>query len=94
MSEGVVIALISAVGLILSGILVELVRSRKAQMRVVKEVNPNGGESMKDVLKRAEEVASRIETYVEKIRDTQVTHGERLARLEATVQNRRATDGR
>lgn len=53
MSEAVLIVLISTLGLILSGVLVELVRARKRQDTVVEQVNPaNGGSSMRDLFDR------------------------------------------
>lgn len=91
MSDAVIIAAISAMGLILSGVLVELIRARKRQDRVVAEVSPNGGGSMRDI-------SQRIESVVDKIRETQVLQGERLAKVEAKVENwahpgRRMSDG-
>lgn len=80
MSDPVWIAVISALGLIMSGVLVELIRARKAATKVAAEVQPNGGGSMRDMV-------SRIESQVDKIREVQVTHGERLARVEAKVEN-------
>jgi hypothetical protein len=90
-SDAVMVAIVSAVGLILSGVLVELVRARRRQDQVVKEVTPNGGGSMRDI-------AARIESQVDRIRETQVAQGERLAKVEAKVETwahpgRRATDG-
>jgi len=86
------VAVVTAVGLVLSGVLVELIRARKRQDKVVAEVTPNGGGSMRDI-------AARIETQVDRIRDTQVAQGERLAKVEAKVENwshpgRRSNDGR
>lgn len=91
MSDAVVIAVISAVGLILSGVLVELIRARKRQDKVVAEVSPNGGGSIRDAV-------DRIEKQVDKVRDAQVSHGERLAKVEARVESypphgRRSSDG-
>lgn len=91
MSDAVVISLISAVGLILSGVLVELIRARKRQDKMVAEVSPNGGGSIRDAV-------DRIEKQVDRVRETQVAQGERLAKVEAKVENwalptRRVTDG-
>lgn len=91
MSEPVMVAVVSALGLVLSGVLVELIRARKRQDKVVAEVTPNGGGSMRDI-------AARIEAQVDRIRDTQVVQGERLAKVEAKVEGwahpmRRSTDG-
>jgi hypothetical protein len=91
MSDAVIISVISAVGLIMSGVLVELIRARHRQDKVVKEVSPNGGGSIRDAV-------DRIEKTVDKVRDSQVHQGERIARVEAKVENwagpgRRSTDG-
>ncbi len=85
------VAVISAVGVIMSGVLVELIRARKRQDKVVAEVTPNGGGSIRDAV-------DRIEKTVDKVRDAQVTQGERIARVEAKVENwsgpgRRSSDG-
>jgi len=69
MSDAVMIAVISALGLVLSGVLVELVRTRKA-------VGSNGGSSLHDGLKDV-----RID--VREIRKEQTKQGERIAKLEA-----------
>lgn len=85
------VAVITTVGLLLSGVLVELIRARKRQDKVVAEVSPNGGGSIRDAV-------DRIEKTVDKMRDSQVHQGERIARVEAKVENwsgpgRRSTDG-
>ena len=80
MSDALWISIISALGLVMSGVLVELVRARRAAGKVVAEVQPNGGGSLRDMV-------SRIESQVDRIRDTQVTHGERIAKIEGTIQN-------
>jgi len=90
-SDAVIISVISAVGLIMSGVLVELIRARHRQDKVVKEVSPNGGGSIRDAV-------DRIEKQVDKVRETQVAQGERLAKVEARVESypphgRRSTDG-
>jgi hypothetical protein len=91
MSDALWIAIVSALGLIMSGVLVELVRNRRRQDKVVHEVTSNGGGSMRDA-------TNRIESVVDKIRETQVHQGERLAKVEAKVENwthpgRRRSDG-
>lgn len=89
MSDAVWIAIVSALGLIMSGVLVELIRNRRRQEKIVHEVTANGGGSMRDA-------TNRIETIVDKIRETQVYQGERLAKVEARVETwtpRRPTDG-
>lgn len=77
--EAVVVALIGALG----GLLVELVRTRrhaeKARRdteRVVLQVLPNGGTSLRDAI-------DRIETDVRWMRGELTDHGERLAVVEA-----------
>lgn len=80
MSDGVIIALISAIGLVMSGVLVELVRARRTATKVANEVQPNGGGSLRDIV-------TRIESQVDKIRENQVGHGERLAKVEAKIEN-------
>lgn len=89
-SDAVWVALISALALIMSGCLVELIRARKATAKISAEVQPNGGGSMRDMV-------SRIEAQVDKIRENQVNHGERLAKVEAKIENwhggRRSSDG-
>lgn len=91
MSDAVLVAIVSAVALVLSGVLVELIRARKRQEQVVKEVTPNGGGSFRDAV-------DRIETTVDRVRETQIAQGERIAKVEAKVENwahpgRRRTDG-
>jgi len=81
MSDAVLIAVISAMGLVLSGVLVELIRTRKQATKVAHEVTPNGGSSLRDAV-------ARIEADVTKVRDTQVAHGERLAAVEARLNER------
>jgi len=68
---------------------VELVKSRKSQSTVVHEVQQNNGGSLRDAV-------NRIETTADKIRETQVRQGERLAKVEARVETwspgRRSSD--
>jgi hypothetical protein len=52
MSEAVLIAVISTVGLIMSGVLVELIRARKRQDTVVHEMKPNHGGSLRDTVNK------------------------------------------
>jgi hypothetical protein len=52
MSDAVLISVISAVGLILSGVLVELIRARKRQDTVVHEMKPNHGGSLRDTVNK------------------------------------------
>jgi hypothetical protein len=102
MSDAVTVATIGAVGLILSGVLVELVRTRRradsaaerattaaAQgAEVARQVVPNGGASLRDAV-------DRIEAGLSKVREDQGRHGERLAAVEARLdeRNRRAGGG-
>lgn len=87
MSEAVIIAIVSAVGLVMSGVLVELIRARKRQETVVHEVQPNSGGSLRDAVNR---MASRIDSLHTKVDD----HTERLVRVETRSENwqRRAGD--
>jgi hypothetical protein len=90
-SDPVWIAVISAIGLIMSGVLVELVRARRTATKVAAEVQPNGGGSLRDIV-------MRTEATVDKIREGQVLHGERIAKVEAKIENwthpaRRSSDG-
>lgn len=52
MSDAVLITVISTVGLILSGVLVELIRARKRQETVVHEMKPNHGGSLRDTVNK------------------------------------------
>lgn len=88
MSDGVMIAVISAVGLVLSGVLVELVRTRRradsaAQQgaEVARQVVPNGGASLRDAI-------DRIEATLREHGKVQSKHGERLAAMEARLDER------
>jgi hypothetical protein len=93
MPTEVTITLITTGGLVLValiGVWIELIRSRKRQDSVVTAVTPNSGSSMRDVV-------GRIEATVDRMREAQVGQGERLARVEAKVENwvvpaRRVTD--
>jgi hypothetical protein len=88
MSDPVLVAVVGAVGAILAGVLVELIRARRSVSRVEEsgrrveaEVTPNGGSSLRDAI-------GRIETEVIRIRDGQTRHGERLAAVEARLDER------
>lgn len=85
MSDAVLIALIAAVGGLLSAILVELIRARKNTARVVSEVTPNGGSSIKDAVGRIEVQVREIRAEQGEIRTEQSRHGARLAAVEARV---------
>lgn len=89
LTEGLLIALIVAA----SGIVVELIRARKRQDKVVHEVSPNSGSSMKDALGRIEGNLKDLADEVEKLKQGQARNGERLAGLEAVVLPA-ATNGR
>lgn len=84
------IALVSAMGLVLSGVLVELVRARRRQDTIQHEVQPNSGGSLRDAVNR---VAGRIDSLHHKLDE----HSERLVRVETRTENwahplRRAED--
>jgi hypothetical protein len=78
-SEAVTIALISAVGLILSGVLVELVRARKRQDSVVHEMKPNHGGSLRDAVNRLGDKHDALDTKLDGV-------VERLIRLETRTE--------
>lgn len=81
MTTELAVALISAASLVtvaLVGVMVELIKSRKRQDKVVNEVTPNGGSSLRDAI-------SRIEQDGIKTREAQGRHGERLAAIEARL---------
>lgn len=81
MSEPVLIASITAIGLILSGVFVELVRARKRQDKVVHEMTPNGpngGSSIRDLIDAAA-------LDLRQLRAEMSRNGERLAALEAVM---------
>lgn len=80
MSDEVWIAVVSALGLIMSGVLVELVRARRTAGRIATEIEPNGGGSLRDAV-------VRIEAQVDRIRESQVSQGERIAKIEGKIQN-------
>jgi hypothetical protein len=89
------IAILTVCGGILAALIggwVELVKARRAQAAVHHEVTPNSGGSLRDAV-------DRIERAVDKVRDAQVAQGERVARVEAKIENwatpnRRASDPR
>jgi hypothetical protein len=75
------VALITAAGAVLValvGVLVELVRARRSQDKVAKEVAPNGGSSLRDAI-------DRIERDGREMAKVQAGQGERLAALEARI---------
>lgn len=80
MSDEVLIAVVSAVGLVLSGVLVELVRTRR---KLTAEVSPNGGSSMRDAVDRSEKAATEIKGDLKEIRTELSRQGQRLAAVEA-----------
>jgi hypothetical protein len=86
MSDAMAIALISTAGAVLIaliGVLVELVRNRRKTERVVNEMAPNHGSSMRDAI-------DRLENGNIWIGRTVAEHGERLAAIEAHIGNRPA----
>ena len=85
-SDPVLIAIISALGLILSGVLVEAVRTRRRTDAVLSSVTPNGGASLRDAV-------DRIGRQVEAIGAEQNRHGARLATVEAILNERRRDTG-
>lgn len=85
MSEPVLIALIGAVAALLSGILVELIRTRRKTAKVEAEVTPNGGSSMKDALGRIEKEITEVRAEQRDSRTEQSRNGERLAAVEARL---------
>jgi hypothetical protein len=85
LTEGLLIAVVTG----LVAVLVELIRNRKRQDRVVHEVSPNSGSSMKDQLERVEALLTALGVEVEKLKQGQARNGERLAGLEAVGNGRR-----
>lgn len=88
MTDTVLVAVISAFGLILSGVLVELVRNRRQQRDmverqqvVVSEVTPNGGKSLRDAI-------DRLAADMRELRGEVGHHGERIAAVEALLTGR------
>lgn len=83
MNTGLAVAIITTTGTVLValiGVLVELVRARKQQDKVAKEVAPNGGSSLRDAI-------DRIERDGREMSKTQGLQGERLAALEASLRD-------
>lgn len=76
MNNDVLIAVVSALGLILSGVLVELARARRRQDTVVSAVTPNHGSSMRDIV-------GRMETDLRELRAEVHGNTVRLATVEA-----------
>lgn len=82
MSESVMVAIVSTVGLVMSGVLVELIRARKRADTVVSAVTPSNGDgSMRDVL-------DNLIVDVRELRVEQNRHGNRLAGIEAVLAER------
>lgn len=75
LTEALLIAIVTALG----GVLVELVKARKRQDKVVHEVTSNSGSSMKDAM-------ARIEDAIGELRKGQSRNSERLATLEGASQ--------
>lgn len=78
-TEGLLIAIVGA----LAAVLVELVKARKRQDKVVHEVTPNSGTSMKDQLGRVEKTLDEMREQVSAMQLVQARTGERMAALEA-----------
>lgn len=79
MTDPVLVTLITTAGVVfvaLVGVWVELIRTRKQQTKVVTEVTPNGGASMKDAL-------GRIESDLREVRTEQSKQGARIATVNA-----------
>lgn len=94
MSEGIVIALIGAIGGLITAVVVEAIRRGRAQRRtddtladVLGQLRPNGGASVADTV-------TRIERRVGEVAELQREHGERLAAVEARVSDHIAAAGR
>ena len=100
MSDPVTVAAIGAIGAILAGVLVELVRTRRRAdsaatqgaeaarqgAEVARQVVPNGGASLRDAV-------DRIEAGLSKVQEAQGRHGERLAAVEARLDERNRHHG-
>jgi hypothetical protein len=83
-SDALLISVISAVGLILSGVLVELIRARRKQDTVASQVLPSSGMdgdtgTLRDAVHR---IGSRLAT----LESVQSTDHDRLIRLETILQ--------
>lgn len=81
MSDAVVVSLIGGLALILSGVLVEMVRTRRRADIAAHEVRPNSGDSLRDVVNRIDERmvtagkrAVRTEGKVDKLADQLSDH--------------------
>ncbi|WP_116048625.1 hypothetical protein [Amycolatopsis palatopharyngis] len=90
MSDAVVVALITALGALLTAVIVETIRRERAQkatdrtlQTLVGQVTPNSGSSMHDAV-------TTIGKTLEQVRETQGQHGERLAAVEAHVEHLRS----
>ena len=80
-TEALLIAVVGG----LVAIVVELIRNRRRQDKVVHEVSPNSGSSMKDALGRIEANLTDLRAEVDAMRTAQARNGERLAALEAVA---------
>jgi hypothetical protein len=80
-NETVMVAAISAMGLILSGVLVELVRARRTASTVAEAVaTPPGVQSLADLV-------ATTSSDVKALRDTLNTYGTRLAIVERLIED-------
>lgn len=77
------VALVTGILAVLSAVLVEMVRSRRSHDRVLAQVTPNGGSSLADAVHRIEDDVREIRVEQRELRKELVSHGERLARVEA-----------
>lgn len=82
LTEALLITIVTALG----GVLVELVKARKRQDKVVHEVTPNSGSSMKDAM-------ARIEAAIGELQKGQSRNSERLATLEGAAQQNQQNQG-
>lgn len=85
MSETVLAALIGAVGLVLSGILVELIRTRRRADVTAAELKPNHGSSLRDAVDRIEAQVQQVTTDVQAVTTEQRTQGDRLIVVETRL---------
>lgn len=85
MTEAVQITLISVVGALCTGILVELIRTRRKAEVSVAELQPNHGTSMRDAVDRIEKQVAELGTEVSAVRTEQRTQGERLIVVETRM---------
>jgi hypothetical protein len=86
MSEAIIIAILSFLGLLLPAIGVEMMRGRKQTQAVLSTITPNGGSSLRDAV-------DRIERQVNELRTEMSRDGQRIAAVEAILSDR-GRDGR